>query len=80
MATKASSMARWKPSASNSGALDKFRSSVRLRAASFAPSMFFDEGLTAPHDHGYCFGPVVINPTSRGRVMRDADGKARSTL
>ncbi len=35
----------------------------------FAPSMFFDEGLTAPHDHGYCFGPVVIKPTSRGRVM-----------
>jgi choline dehydrogenase len=34
----------------------------------FAPSMFFDEGLTAPHDHGYCFGPVVISPTSRGRV------------
>ena len=35
----------------------------------FAPSMFFDEGLTAPSDHGYCFGPVVIHPTSRGRVM-----------
>src|SRR5436305_7586106 len=35
----------------------------------FAPSLFFDEGLTAPADHGYCFGPVVINPTSRGRVM-----------
>jgi choline dehydrogenase len=35
----------------------------------FAPSMFFDEGLTAPHDHGYCFGPVAIKPTSRGRVM-----------
>jgi choline dehydrogenase-like flavoprotein len=35
----------------------------------FAPSMFFDEGLTAPADHGYCFGPVVIRPTSRGRVM-----------
>jgi choline dehydrogenase-like flavoprotein len=35
----------------------------------FAPSLFFDEGLTAPSDHGYCFGPVVINPTSRGRVM-----------
>ena len=31
--------------------------------------MFFDEGLTAPPDHGYCFGPVVIKPTSRGRVM-----------
>jgi choline dehydrogenase-like flavoprotein len=35
----------------------------------FAPSLFFDEGLTAPADHGYCFGPVAINPTSRGRVM-----------
>jgi choline dehydrogenase-like flavoprotein len=34
-----------------------------------APSMFFDEGLSAPTDHGYCFGPVVIKPTSRGRVM-----------
>ena len=31
--------------------------------------MFYDEGLTAPHDSGYCFGPVVIKPTSRGRVM-----------
>ncbi len=35
----------------------------------FAPSMFFDEGLAAPSEHGYCFGPVVIAPTSRGRVM-----------
>jgi choline dehydrogenase-like flavoprotein len=46
----------------------------------FAPSMFFDEGLTAPHDHGYCFGPVVVNPTSRGRVMLRAplpDSKPR---
>ena len=34
----------------------------------FAPSLFYDEGLTAPHDHGFCFGPVVIKPTSRGRV------------
>src|SRR5450755_249003 len=46
----------------------------------FAPSMFFDEGLSAPSDHGYCFGPVVINPTSRGRVMLRAplaDSKPR---
>jgi len=46
----------------------------------FAPSLFFDEGLTAPADHGYCFGPVVINPTSRGRVMLRAplpDSKPR---
>jgi choline dehydrogenase-like flavoprotein len=46
----------------------------------FAPSMFYDEGLTAPADHGYCFGPVVIKPTSRGRVMLRtplADSKPR---
>jgi choline dehydrogenase len=46
----------------------------------FAPSMFYDEGLTAPHDHGYCFGPVVIKPSSRGRVMLRAplpDSKPR---
>jgi choline dehydrogenase len=46
----------------------------------FAPSLFFDEGLTAPSDHGYCFGPVVIKPTSRGRVMLRAplpDAKPR---
>jgi choline dehydrogenase len=46
----------------------------------FAPSLFFDEGLTPPSDHGYCFGPVVINPTSRGRVMLRAplpDSKPR---
>jgi choline dehydrogenase-like flavoprotein len=35
----------------------------------YAPSMFYDQGLTAPHAGGYCFGPVVIKPTSRGRVM-----------
>ena len=34
----------------------------------FSPSLFFDEGLTAPHDHGFCFGPVVIKPSSRGYV------------
>jgi choline dehydrogenase-like flavoprotein len=46
----------------------------------FAPSLFFDEGLTAPSDAGYCFGPVVIHPTSRGRVMLRAplpDSKPR---
>jgi choline dehydrogenase len=31
-------------------------------------SLFYDEGLTAPHAPGYCFGPVVIKPTSRGWV------------
>ena len=44
----------------------------------FAPSMFFDEGLTAPSDHGYCFGPVVIHPTSRGRVMLRARSRTQS--
>jgi choline dehydrogenase len=46
----------------------------------FAPSLFFDEGLTAPADHGYCFGPVVVKPTSRGKVMLRAplpDSKPR---
>ena len=46
----------------------------------FAPSLFYDEGLTAPHAPGYCFGPVVIKPSSRGRVMLRAplpDSKPR---
>jgi choline dehydrogenase-like flavoprotein len=46
----------------------------------YAPSLFYDEGLTAPHCGGYCFGPVVIKPTSRGRVMLRAplaDSKPR---
>ena len=46
----------------------------------YAPSMFYDEGLTAPHCGGYCFGPVVVKPTSRGRVMLRAplpDSKPR---
>ena len=46
----------------------------------YAPSMFYDEGLTAPHTSGYCFGPVVVKPTSRGRVMLRAplaDSKPR---
>jgi choline dehydrogenase-like flavoprotein len=34
----------------------------------YAPSMFFDQGLSAPADHGYCFGPVVVKPASRGHV------------
>jgi choline dehydrogenase len=34
----------------------------------YSASMFYDEGLTAPHDSGFCFGPVVITPSSRGRV------------
>jgi choline dehydrogenase-like flavoprotein len=34
----------------------------------FSPSLFHDEGLTAPHDHGYAFGPVLIKPAARGYV------------
>ncbi len=34
----------------------------------FSPSLFYDEGLTAPHDHGYVFGPVLVNPVARGKV------------
>ena len=34
----------------------------------FSPSLFHDEGLTAPHDHGYAFGPVLIKPVARGHV------------
>ena len=46
----------------------------------YAPSMFYDEGLTAPHDSGYCFGPVLVKPAARGRVMLRAplpDSKPR---
>lgn len=35
----------------------------------FAPSMLYDQGMTAPEAPGYAFGPVVIKPTSRGQVM-----------
>ena len=34
----------------------------------FAAAPFFDEGLKPPPDNGYAFGPVVIKPTSRGKV------------
>ena len=42
--------------------------------------MFYDQGLTAPHDSGYCFGPVVVKPSSRGWVKLRAplpDSKPR---
>ena len=45
-----------------------------------AASMYYDEGLTAPHGHGYVFGSTVVKPTSRGRVMLRtplADSKPR---
>src|SRR5262245_15356181 len=35
----------------------------------FAGAPLVDEGLTPPTDHGYCFGPVIVKPTSRGKVM-----------
>ena len=34
----------------------------------FAAAPFFDQGLTPPPDNGFAFGPVVIQPTSRGKV------------
>ncbi len=43
-------------------------------------AMFVDEGLTAPYDHGYGFGPSLLKPTSRGKVtLRSArpDAKPR---
>ena len=46
----------------------------------FSPSLFYDEGLTPPHDHGYVFGPVLVKPTARGKVMLRtpmADSKPR---
>jgi len=46
----------------------------------FSPSLFYDEGLTAPHDHGYVFGPVLVKPVARGKVMLRtpmADSKPR---
>jgi choline dehydrogenase len=46
----------------------------------YAPVMFWDEGLTPPIDHAVTFGPVVIKPKSRGRVMLRAplpDAKPR---
>ena len=35
----------------------------------FAPSMLYDQGLTAPEAPGMAYGPVVVKPTGRGRVM-----------
>lgn len=34
----------------------------------FSPSIFFDEGLNAPTESGYAFGPVLIKPAARGFV------------
>jgi choline dehydrogenase-like flavoprotein len=46
----------------------------------FAAAPFFDEGLTPPPDNGFAFGPVIVKPTSRGKVMLRtpmADSKPR---
>jgi choline dehydrogenase-like flavoprotein len=46
----------------------------------FAAAPFFDEGLTPPPDNGYAFGPVIVKPTSRGKVVLRtpmADSKPR---
>ena len=34
----------------------------------FAAAPFFDQGLSPPPDNGFAFGPVIIKPTSRGKV------------
>jgi choline dehydrogenase len=33
-----------------------------------APAMYFDEGLTAPHDHALTVAITTLKPTSRGRM------------
>jgi choline dehydrogenase-like flavoprotein len=46
----------------------------------FAAAPLVDEGLVAPVDNGYCFGPVVVKPSSRGAVTLRApmaDSKPR---
>ncbi len=47
------------------------RSGVQAPDVEFhlAPGMLYDGGLTAPEAPGMAFGPVVIKPTGRGRVM-----------
>jgi len=34
----------------------------------FSPALFMNEGLTEAQDYGYSFGPIVLKPTSVGRV------------
>jgi choline dehydrogenase-like flavoprotein len=46
----------------------------------FAAAPFFDQGLTPPPDNGYAFGPVLVKPVARGKVMLRtpmADSKPR---
>jgi choline dehydrogenase-like flavoprotein len=45
-----------------------------------APALYFDEGLSAPSDHGFTMTTTVLKPTSRGSVtLRSArpDAKPR---
>jgi choline dehydrogenase len=47
----------------------------------FAAAPFFDEGLSPPPDNGYAFGPVIIKPTSRGKVgLRTAMPDSKPTV
>ncbi len=47
----------------------------------FAAAPFFDEGLTPPPDNGFAFGPVVVKPTSRGKVgLRTAMPDSKPTV
>ncbi len=52
------------------GGFFRTRSDVRAPDVEFhfAAAPFFDEGLRPPPDNGYAFGPVIIKPTSRGKV------------
>jgi choline dehydrogenase-like flavoprotein len=46
----------------------------------FSCAPLVDEGLAPPTGNGYCFGPVIVKPTSRGKVMLRAplpDSKPR---
>jgi choline dehydrogenase-like flavoprotein len=46
----------------------------------FSAAPLVDEGLAPPTDHGYCFGPVIVKPSSRGSVRLRAplpDSKPR---
>jgi choline dehydrogenase len=44
-----------------------------------APAMYFDEGLSAPFDHGFCIATTLLNPTSRSRVALGSARPRRET-
>jgi choline dehydrogenase-like flavoprotein len=47
----------------------------------FAPVGFFDEGLSAAPGPAFAFGPCLVKPTSRGRVLlRSADPFAKPRI